>query len=121
MRKGLVLFVIALLFLAGCNKVHENINQSMADDTEQVLTIIETNMKEDRDLTERETATMDDYLLLYGAKEKSDKLTEEENRLFILTRNLIEMYERSSALSSDKDSYNDAIKRIRTVIKTGSI
>lgn len=121
MKKLLYLIFISIL-LVGCGqKVHENIEQGMADDTEQVISIFDKTIKEDRTLTEKEEKVFEEYKVKYSAYEKTDKLSEEENRLFILTRDMIDMYNYHTTLSSDNEGYEKIKKLIRSVIKTGKI
>jgi len=115
--------VIALLILTACgNSIHENIDEKMAEDTKQVMDIVDKAYKEDRDFTDREQAKLDDYQLLYGAKDKVGDLTEEESLLLLLVSNdLIDRYDAYSLMDSNKEFYKITVDRINSVIKTGEV
>lgn len=115
--------LLGILILSGCgNSVHENISEEMATDTEQILEIFDENIKEERSLNEREEKIFESYSTKYGAHYKTDgDLTEEETRLYILTNNLIDMYDHLTTLSSDKENYENQKSVIKKVIKEGEI
>jgi|SRR5690625_3373316 len=117
------ILVIALLILTACgNSIHENIDEKMAEDTKQVMDIVDKAYKEDREFTEREQVKLDDYQLLYGAKDKIGDLTEEESLLLLLVSgDLIDRYDTYSLLDSNKEFYDITVGRIDNVIKTGNV
>lgn len=125
--KKLFMLLMAALLLAACgDKVHENIRQELAADTEQVISIFDKTIEEDRELTEREEKIFQEYQVKYGAIKNnpdltSDKLTDEENRLFILTSDMIDMYDYYTTLKSDHEKYERTRDRLRKVIETGKI
>ncbi|HEY4554367.1 MAG TPA: hypothetical protein VIG80_14340 [Bacillaceae bacterium] len=127
MKRFAGLMLVIFIVLTGCgNKVHKNIGQEMADDTEQIISIFEKNIKDNSDLSERDKKVFEEYKIKYGAMSKepdssSLKLTEEENRLYILTRNMIDMYDFYTTLKSDHEKFDNMKESIRTVIKTGEI
>ena len=113
--------LLVLLLLTACG-IHENIDEKMAEDTKQVMDIVDKAYKEDRDFTDREQAKLDDYQLLYGAKEKDGQLTEEESLLLLLVSgDLIDRYDTYSLMDSNKEFYKITIDRINSVIKTGEV
>lgn len=125
MRKVLVLLLMAIL-LSACGGIHENISEDMANDTEQVISIFESAIDEDRDFTEREEAVFINYQAEYNVKRDNpdvydDEFTEEENRLLILTTNMIDMADSLTLLSSDTENFESNRDRIRRVIETGEI
>lgn len=98
--------ILLLLLLAACgNQLNENIDETMAESTNQILDIFDKAIREERSLTDDELFVVDDYQLLYGAKEKIDALTEEESRLFILVRNMTDMSDTLILVSSNHNSY----------------
>jgi len=117
------LLLVIIFFLVACgNKIHENIDERMVEDTKQVMEIVDKAYKEDREFTDREQAKLDDYQLLYGAKEKDGQLTEEESLLLLLVSgDLIDRYDTYSLLNSNKEFYDITINRINNVIKTGEV
>lgn len=126
--KRLLFIVLAAMLLVACgkDKVHENINEDMAQDTKQVLSIYGESIKEDRLFTEKESLTVEDYLTKYGARYNqgegtSHELSEEESRLFILTRNWIEIYPEGVLYDSGIESFKNTKEIIETVINTGEI
>ncbi|MCG1029298.1 lipoprotein [Virgibacillus halodenitrificans] len=118
-----VLFVlVSLLVLTACgDKVNENINEDMATDTTQIIDISDNVIKEERSLEDNETAIMDDYQLLYGAKYKKGDLTEEEERLYLLVRNMLDMKEQLLYKETGQENYKHQKNLIESVIKTGTI
>lgn len=123
MKKLFCPVLLGILILTGCgNSVNENISEEMATDTEQILVIFDDNIKEERSLNEREQKIFDSYSTKYGAYYKTEgELTEEEERLYILTNNLIDMYDNLTTLSSDKEDYENQKSIIKKVIKEGEI
>ncbi|WP_346207597.1 hypothetical protein NSS91_15945 [Caldifermentibacillus hisashii] len=137
MKKVLVFVVFALtLILTGCSeqqskneeelKVNENIGEDMAIDTEQILDIMDSVIEENRDLTERELLVFEQYYIKYNGiyenpESAAEPMTEEEERLFILTKNIIENPELYYTLESDKEAYKSQKKQIKNVIETGQI
>lgn len=124
-----VLILLMFLILSGCgNSVHENIREKMAEDTEQVIDLFETAIEEDRDFIDRDVTMLSSYQEKYQSIKDNPEaavsdggLTEEENRLFILTTNMIDMRDSLTLLSSDVESFESTRDMIRDVIKTGEI
>ncbi|MEH7383059.1 hypothetical protein V7138_21530 [Bacillus sp. JJ1533] len=118
--KKLLLFSLISLFLFGCSSnIHKNISENMARDTEQILSIFDSTIEEDKDLTEKDKEVMLHYQAAYGVD--TSKLSEEENRLYLLTEKLIRTPKLFITLESDKDRYQQTKKIIHNVIKTGEI
>lgn len=119
--------VAALMLLVACSsKVHENISEEMAKDTEQILDIMDSAIDEERDLTDRELSVFEQYLATYNAKLDNPDLavgglTEEEERLLIVTSMVIETPEIFMTLESDIERYESMKEQIKNVIKTGEI
>lgn len=108
--------------MVGCsNKVNENIDESMAKDTEKIISIIDDAIKEDRDLNEKEEKYFEQYELSYGAKYKSEHLTEEEERLYLSTQGILENPEFYYTLESDKEKFESTKETLHNIIKTGNI
>ncbi|MEK4442354.1 hypothetical protein [Niallia sp. FSL K6-0077] len=123
MKKLLGSVLLSVVILSGCgNSIHKNISEEMATDTEQILEIFDDNIKEERSLNEREQKIFESYSTKYGAHYKTEgDLTEEETRLYILTNNLIDMYDHLTTLTSDKENYENQKSIIKKVIKEGEI
>lgn len=124
--KKIIVLLFLLLTLTSCGGVHENISKEMAKDTEQIISIFEAVIEEEREFTEREEATLQSYQVNYETiQENPDMydggLTEEENRLMILTVKMIEFKNQMTLLASDKKSFESNRDTIRRVIKTGEI
>lgn len=121
--KQLLLMVSLLFVLAACGgeKVHEHISEGLATDTKQILDIYDSAMEEKRSFSDDERYILEDFRLLYDAKEKKGDLTEEESRLFILVRNMIGLDEALVLKESERESYEAQKKLINSVIKTGEI
>lgn len=120
--KKLLLFVILAFALMGCgDKVHDEIREDMADDTKQILTIMDQVIADNSDLSEKDEEVFDQYYIKYSAMKKASELTEEEDRLFILVEHIIENPQFYTTLESDKESYENTKKDINNVIKTGQI
>lgn len=119
--------LLSFILLVGCgDKLHENISESMAEDTKQILEIMDDVIKEDRELTEKEQNIFKSYHEFYQSKmlepESSVlKLTEEEKRLFLLTNDIAENPELFYTLESDKERYESWKERILNVMETGNI
>lgn len=126
--KRIIILLLAMSLLAACGskaKVHDSISKDVADDTKQVLNIYDSSIEEDRLFTDKETLTLEDYLLSYGARYKAEdhslSLSEEERRLFILARNLIEAHPEGVLTASSVGYYENAKELIQRVIETGEI
>jgi hypothetical protein len=126
--KRLIVVLLLGILLAGCggSKVHKNISEDMAADTEKILSIFDSVIQEDRDFTEREYEVFSSYVSYYESKldnpdVKVGGLTEEENKLFILTSELLENPDIYTILESDKERYQSMKKTIQNVIKDGKI
>ncbi|MGD6781339.1 hypothetical protein ACQCT3_18055 [Sutcliffiella horikoshii] len=121
--KHFLLIGTLLIILTGCGgeKVHENISEGIATDAKQILEIYDIAVKEKRSFTDDEQYILDDFQLLYGAKEKNGDLSEEESRLFILVRNMIDLDEALVLKESEHEDYEAQKKLINSVIKTGEI
>jgi len=118
--KKVLLFLSVMIVLFGCSaKVHKNISEDMAKDTEQILSIFDKAIEEDEDISEKDKEIMLHYQAAYGAD--TSKLSEEENRLYILTEKLIDTPELFITLESDKERFQQSKKEIQNVIKTGEI
>ncbi len=97
----------------------------MADDTKQILEIMDDVIYEDRALTEEELNIFDSYHTFYQSKmlepdSSAIKLTEEETRLFLLASDIVEDPDLFSTLESDKARYESWKERIINVIETGN-
>lgn len=125
MKRIIIIFLTALLLTACVSKKHENINQDMADDTNQILTIYDVSIKEDRLFTEKELLIIDKYALSYGAKSKVENsslsLTEEENMLYLMTKNLFDFFPDGVLTESEKVNYEKTKEHVRKVIKDGAL
>lgn len=119
----ILLFVVIMFTLTACGqKVHENISEEVAADTEQIISITDKLSEENRDLSERERKVFDQYLMKYEiARNELDSLNEEEYRVSRLTEHLIEGYEMYTTLAGDKEDYEASKERIYRVMETGSI
>ncbi|WP_200411362.1 hypothetical protein [Virgibacillus salexigens] len=120
--KNVLLLVILSVVLVGCgDKIHENIGEDIADDTNQILNIMDGVIEEKNEISEQEKEIFDHYYIKYSAFQKNSELSEEEERLFILVKHIVENPEFYTTLESDKENYEDRKRQINNVIKTGQI
>ena len=127
--KRLIMMILALLLLTACGReVHENIEEGLVEDTEQIIAIFDENIKEDEALSKKEEKTFQEYIVKYEVMKENpevygkESFTDEENRLFVMTQKMIEEYEfYTSSLSSDEENYENERRRIYNVIETGQI
>ncbi len=106
---------MAVLLLSACGaktKVHENINQELAEDTIEVLEIIVDANKNDREFTEEERTKLDQYSAHY-----STEFTDEERRIYVLTDDLIEYVKE---LTLEPEDFKSEKERILKVMETGN-
>lgn len=119
----------ALLLLSACGQqVHENINEGLVEDTEQIISIFDDNIKEEKALTKKQEKTFQQYIVKYEVMKENpevyskESFTDEENRLFVMTQKMIEEYDfYTSSLSSDDENYENERRRLYNVIETGQI
>jgi hypothetical protein len=117
-----ILIAMVLLFLVACGQgVHENINETMAEDATNLMDIMSEVVKEERDLTEREKKAMEDFILLYGGKYDLKELTEEEERLYLVVFNIIDMKDSLLYVKSNKEDFNNQKQMVMNVINNGTI
>lgn len=105
---------MTVLLLSACGEkteVHENINQELAEDTIEILDIVEDAIKVEREFTEEEKTVLDKYFAHY-----SNDFTDEERRVYILTENLIEYVAESTLEQEDFEIDKEGILK---VIETG--
>lgn len=118
--RKIIIFTVLFLLVA-CGKVHENIDDGMVKDTNDIIDIIENTIKKDRDFTDREENKLNSYIVKYGAFKNDGRLTEEEGRLFNLAEQLIDNYDYYAYLDSDDEYFEDSVRYINNVIETGSM
>ena len=116
-----VLVMISIPVVGFGQNVHENISEEIAADTKQILSIFDETIDDQRALTEREQKSFEQYSLKYSVKSDAAELSEEEDRLYILTYKMIEMYDYYTALTSDQSDYEKMKQMIERVIETGEI
>ena len=106
---------MVVLLLSACGEktaVHENINQELAEDTIEVLGIIEDVNEKDREFTEEERMKIDQYSVHY-----STEFTDEERRVYVLTEDLIEYVKE---LTLEQADFKSEKERVLKVMETGS-
>ena len=125
--KRLIMIGLALLLLTACGReIHENISEEMVEDTEQIISIFDETIKEDRELSNKEVKTFERYKIKYETKKENPEVypegfSEEEIRLYGLTDVMIDDYDRIVTLSSDHEDYETQRDRLYRVIETGKI
>lgn len=119
MRKILIIGVMAMLLVAcsGKSKTHENIGEGIAEDTQQVLSILDRMVEEESPADEKEQEILDRYIDKYAEAEK----TEEEDRVYSFTSGLIFSTEGTDYLESDKKDYEEIRDGIKNIIKSGNV
>ncbi|MBO1003166.1 membrane lipoprotein lipid attachment site-containing protein [Pseudogracilibacillus auburnensis] len=113
--KRLLFVLMAVLLLSACGEkivVHENINQELAEDTIEMLGIIEDVSKKDRGFTEEERAKLDQYSAHY-----STEFTDEERRVYVLTEDLIEYVKE---ITIEQEDFKSEKERVLKVMETGN-
>ncbi len=108
-RKFLCIAILFIILLSACGqKVHENISEQFYEDTKYVMDTLDNAWDENRELKSDEQKGIDSYVFKYEDREIAvgEDMTEEEERLFGMVTNMIGVFEVSSGLPGDKDTYN---------------
>ncbi|WBX80133.1 hypothetical protein PD280_21450 [Virgibacillus salarius] len=128
MRELLVLGVIVIVMLAGCSsetKIHENINEELAKDSLQVMSIIEKAVEQDQTSDELDDS---DYKKLVSYKDKylnpEDSfmvICEADDDIITFTLGTISQYSNSGLLESDKKDFLENKENVEKIIEQGKI
>lgn len=119
--KRLLIVIATTLLLGACasNKVHENISERMADDTYQVLEILDVAVKDEGKVSDKEQKVLDAYMKTYGDKVENNLLTEEETKLYDSMDTFIFIKDTYTDLKSDRKQYEIGRQNIVNIIETG--
>ncbi|WP_155974832.1 hypothetical protein [Virgibacillus sp. CM-4] len=129
MKKVLVvLSILITLMLFGCSnetKIHENINEELAQDSLQVMSIIEKAVEQDQTSDELDDS---DYKKLVSYKDKylnpDDSFVvigEADDDIITFTLGTISQYSDSGLLESDKKDFLKNKENVEKIIEQGKI
>lgn len=124
MKKLFVLLLISLLLVAcGDIKIHENVDEDLANDSIQVIDVILNNINKDIDfdeMEEKEMSLIEKYKNKHGDVTSAYNLYNELNGSIVFyTGAIISNYEDGIPFESDKERINFMKETVEDIIITG--
>lgn len=108
--KKVLLFIMTAIFLVGCNaeaeeQIHENVTEELAEDTREIISIVETIVTEEREYTQDEKDTISEY-----KEEHKDSLVAEYEMIYFLTTKMTSNIEHYQTVEGSLDNAKIAIE-----------
>ncbi len=125
MKKVLFVLMTAMLLMAcGDNKVHESIDENLANDSRQVMNILSDALDEDMlsdDLPQDKVDILNSYGDKYYEENRDSALffNEVEEEVITFSLATITRYVQYTGLESDKDKILEGKKNVENMIRTG--